>query len=75
MSTIQFASDVIQPVRSVGNGNSGGVYSIRNVSEKGSVKDADIENAEGPHTLKQEGDIKKKQASLRAFEQYQALLC
>ena len=61
MTNIQFASDAIAPVRSNGNGNSGGVYSIRNGSERFSLKDHDNEDVEGEQSLKQDGDIRTKQ--------------
>ncbi|MCJ1414727.1 hypothetical protein MMC32_001054 [Xylographa parallela] len=63
MSTIQFTSDQIRPVKS--NTAPGGVYSTRNVSKASSLgeryrtKQDDVEQ-EG-NNLKQEGDIKHKQ--------------
>ncbi|MCJ1319236.1 hypothetical protein MMC15_004571 [Xylographa vitiligo] len=62
MSTIQFTSDQIRPVKP--NIAPGGVYSTRNVSktsslgEKYHTKQGDIEEASN---LKQEGDLKHKQ--------------
>ena len=61
MTAIQSGSDPISPVRSKGNGNSGGVFSLRNVSERFSLKDHDNEDVEGEQSLKQDGDIRKKQ--------------
>ena len=61
MTTVQFASEAITPVRSNGNGNSGGVYSLRHVSERFSLKDHDNEDVEDEQSLKQDGDIRKKQ--------------
>ncbi|MCJ1435935.1 hypothetical protein MMC27_005311 [Xylographa pallens] len=63
MSTIQFTSDQIRPVKS--NTAPGGVYSTRNVSKTSSLgeryhtKQGDVEEEGGK--LKQEGDIKHKQ--------------
>ena len=69
MSTVQFASDQIQPVRS--NTAPGGVFSTRNASKTSSLgagyhtRQDDIEE-EGVD-LKQEGDIKHKQVRKGIF--------